>query len=151
MGTHLDALCHVTAGEDCHGFGGFNGVDDVGDKGVLANDVTEVPPILARGVLLDVAAALGVPELPPEHAITASELEAGSRQGRRGTAPGRRGACPHGPPARLADVRVRAGARAQPGGGSLAGRVRAFCGGLRQLGHRGDAVGDRRAGRNRST
>ena len=75
MGTHLDALCHVTAGEDCHGFGGFNGVDHVGDKGVLANDVTEVPPILARGVLLDVAGALGVPKLPPTHAITASELE----------------------------------------------------------------------------
>jgi kynurenine formamidase len=75
MGTHLDALCHVTAGEDCHGFGGFNGVDDVGDKGVLANDVTEVPPILARGVLLDVAAVLGVPKLPPRHAISASELE----------------------------------------------------------------------------
>ena len=75
MGTHLDALCHVTAGEDCHGFGGFNGVDDVGDKGVLANDVTEVPPILARGVLLDVAAVLGVPKLPPRHAITVAELE----------------------------------------------------------------------------
>jgi len=75
MGTHLDALCHVTAGEDCHGFGGFNGVDHVGDKGVLANDVTEVPPILARGVLLDVAGALGAPKLAPTHAITASELE----------------------------------------------------------------------------
>ena len=82
MGTHLDALCHVTAGEDCHGFGGFNGLDDVGDKGVLVNDVTEVPPILARGVLLDVAAVLGVPKLPPTHAITASELEeARSRAG----------------------------------------------------------------------
>jgi len=82
MGTHLDALCHVTAGEDCHGFGGFSGVDHVGDRGVLANDVTEVPPILARGVLLDVAAALGVPKLPPTHSITASELE--EAQGRAG-------------------------------------------------------------------
>jgi kynurenine formamidase len=82
MGTHLDALCHVTAGEDCHGFGGFNGINDVGDKGVLASDVTEVPPIVARGVLLDVSAVLGVPKLPPEHAITVSELEeAGRRAG----------------------------------------------------------------------
>jgi kynurenine formamidase len=75
MGTHLDALCHVTAGDDCHGFGGFNGVDDVGDKGVLANDVTGAPPVLARGVLLDVAATLGVAKLSPTHAITARELE----------------------------------------------------------------------------
>jgi kynurenine formamidase len=88
MGTHLDALCHVTAGEDCHGFGGFNGVDDVGDKGVLANDVTEVPPIVARGVLLDVAAVLGVPKLPPEHAITASELEEARGRAGVGLRPG---------------------------------------------------------------
>jgi kynurenine formamidase len=80
MGTHLDALCHVTAGVDCHGFGGFNGVEHVGDKGVLVNDVTEVPPILARGVLLDVAGALGVPQLAPTHAIAVPELEEARRR-----------------------------------------------------------------------
>jgi kynurenine formamidase len=75
MGTHVDALCHVTAGEDCRGFAGFNGVDDVGDKGVLAADASEVPPFLARGVLLDVTGLLGVAKLPPQHAITVPELE----------------------------------------------------------------------------
>ena len=75
MGTHIDALCHVTAGEDCHGFGGFNAAEDIGDKGVLTLDVTTVPPIVARGVLLDVAGALGVGKLTPRHAITVEELE----------------------------------------------------------------------------
>lgn len=75
MGTHLDALCHVTAGDDSHGFGGFSAAEHVGDRGALACDVTEVPPILARGVLLDVAAALGVPQLAPGHAISAADLQ----------------------------------------------------------------------------
>ena len=75
MGTHLDALGHVTAGEDGHGYGDFKEGEHVGDKGVLAHDVTEVPPIIARGVLLDVAAAVGVGKLAPGYAIGADVLE----------------------------------------------------------------------------
>lgn len=76
MGTHIDALCHVTAGQDCHGFGGFNAGEHIGDKGALALDVTTVPPIVARGVLLDVARSLGVAKLAPRHGVTVEELEA---------------------------------------------------------------------------
>ncbi len=76
MGTHLDAPSHVTAGADDHGYGGFDGEEHVGDKGVLFRDVSEVPPLIARGVLLDVAAVLGVAGLAPGYAIGAETLEA---------------------------------------------------------------------------
>ena len=80
MGTHIDALCHVTAGTDNHGFAGFSATDHVGDKGVLSADVTTVPPIFARGVLLDVARAAGLPRLAPRHAISVRELVLAQKQ-----------------------------------------------------------------------
>jgi len=75
LGTHIDALCHVTAGEDSHWYGGFREEEHLGDKGALASDVTHIPPLITRGVLLDVASALGVDRLPPGHAITVEDLE----------------------------------------------------------------------------
>jgi kynurenine formamidase len=74
MGTHVDALCHVTAGPDCHGYGGFREGDHLGDQGALVRDATELPPILARGVLLDVARALGMEELPDGFAIGVDDV-----------------------------------------------------------------------------
>jgi kynurenine formamidase len=71
MGTHLDALCHVTAGADGHGYGGFKEDEHVGDEGALLLDVAGVPPIIARGVLLDVAGLLGREKLDPGYAIGA--------------------------------------------------------------------------------
>jgi kynurenine formamidase len=75
MGTHVDALCHVTAGDDARGFGGFRAAEHVGDRGVLTGDGAAVPPMFARGVLLDVAGALGVPRLPAGRAVTVADLE----------------------------------------------------------------------------
>ncbi len=75
MGTHVDGLCHVTAGDQGCGFGGFRASEHVGDKGVLTGHDMAVPPILARGVLLDVAGALGLSGLPPGRAITVADLE----------------------------------------------------------------------------
>jgi kynurenine formamidase len=75
MGTHIDALCHVTAGKPGRGYGDFRAEEDIGDKGALRYDITTVPPIVARGVLLDVAGALGVAKLEPGHEITLGEVE----------------------------------------------------------------------------
>jgi kynurenine formamidase len=75
MGTHIDALCHVTAGEGSEGYEGFQASEHVGDKGVLRNDATTLPAIVARGVLLDVAAALGTERLVASHGITVREIE----------------------------------------------------------------------------
>jgi kynurenine formamidase len=75
LGTHIDALCHVTAGDDSHWYGGFRESEYLGDKGALASDVTHIPPIFARGVLLDVASALGLEQLPEGYSIGAADLE----------------------------------------------------------------------------
>jgi kynurenine formamidase len=75
LGTHIDALCHVTAGDDSHWYGGFRESEHLGDKGALASDVTHIPPIFARGILLDVASALGFEQLPEGHQIGADDLQ----------------------------------------------------------------------------
>jgi kynurenine formamidase len=74
-GTHIDALCHQA--EDLVLHGGI-AVDPTVQTPhgftVLGTDTIE--PLLARGVLLDVAGALGLERLPPGHAVSAAELEA---------------------------------------------------------------------------
>jgi kynurenine formamidase len=81
-GTHIDALCHVTCGERAEWFGGHSSHDHLGDFGALNSDASELPPIVARGVLLDVPAALGVDHCPPSYAIGGTDLDAAvERQG----------------------------------------------------------------------
>ena len=73
-GTHIDALAHVT-------YGGFmyNGFPDTkvnASAGALKCGADKLDPIMTRGVLLDLPAALGVDRLDKGHAITAEELDA---------------------------------------------------------------------------
>jgi len=68
-GTHVDALSHVTCGSDHHWFGGGFAERDTGDFGPLRGDATEIPPLIARGVLMDVANARSVPALAAHEAI----------------------------------------------------------------------------------
>jgi kynurenine formamidase len=74
-GTHVDALCHQA--EDGRLHGGIE-VDATVQTphGFTALGAETIPPLVARGVLLDVAGALGVPRLPDGHGVTAAELEA---------------------------------------------------------------------------
>jgi kynurenine formamidase len=73
-GTHIDALCHQA--EDLRMHGGVEVSAEVQTPtGFTQLGVDTIPPLLARGVLLDVAGALGVERLPDGHAVTASELE----------------------------------------------------------------------------
>jgi kynurenine formamidase len=74
-GTHLDSLAHITVGDDSHWFGGFRADRDLGDFGPLRADASTIRPIVARGVLLDVASAFGMKALPAHQAITADDLE----------------------------------------------------------------------------
>ncbi|HEY8476422.1 MAG TPA: cyclase family protein [Chloroflexota bacterium] len=73
-GTHLDGLGHISEQGKLHG-----GVDaaeaQTGGRGLRQLGVESVPPIVARGVLLDVAGYRGVEMLPGGYAITAEELE----------------------------------------------------------------------------
>lgn len=82
MGAHIDALCHVTCGPESTWYGGFPEAEFLGDKGALASDATRIPPILARGVLIDVARHHGCDVLAPGVPIGADQLSAAvARQG----------------------------------------------------------------------
>ena len=73
-GTHIDALCHQACGFLLHG--GVP-VDDVETPaGFTQLGVETVPPLLRRGVLLDVAGWKGTPALPPKYGIGADDLTA---------------------------------------------------------------------------
>ena len=74
-GTHLDALGHVYL--DGAGYNGRRQDDVVTEAGLVANDVRALSDgIFTRGVLLDVAAAAGVPWFAPERFVTPDDLEA---------------------------------------------------------------------------
>lgn len=74
-GTHIDALCHQA--ENLEMYGGCLATADVQTStGFTALGIETVPPIIARGVLLDVAAHAGVDRLPGGHLTSADELRA---------------------------------------------------------------------------
>jgi kynurenine formamidase len=77
-GTHIDALCHQAYGGRLHG--GIEVDARVQTSiGFTALGIDTVAPLVARGVLLDVAGALGVERLAPGHAVGAEELELAAR------------------------------------------------------------------------
>ncbi|WP_281690333.1 cyclase family protein [Pseudonocardia thermophila] len=74
VGTHVDALAHVSHGGLLHG-----GVDAAAAQtgGAFTQLGAEhIPPLLTRGVLLDVAATHGVDVLPAGYGVTAADLQA---------------------------------------------------------------------------
>jgi kynurenine formamidase len=75
VGTQIDGLGHVTAGDDNHWYNGFKEADWGGNFGVRKCDATTIPPIITRGVLIDVAAFRKVDALPSHHRITVEELK----------------------------------------------------------------------------
>lgn len=73
-GTHIDALCHIA--EDQILFGGVHADSIDSETGYRQLAIHEVPPIVAPGVLLDVARHRGVDSLPPGERVHRKELEA---------------------------------------------------------------------------
>jgi len=55
VATQIDGLAHITHGADNHWYNGFKEEQWGGNFGVRAMDVTTIPPIVARGVMIDVA------------------------------------------------------------------------------------------------
>lgn len=80
-GTHIDALCHQAV--EMEMFGGVRvNPQNQTDRGFTELGVETIEPIFRRGVLLDVAAALGVDQLEPGYLITDADLEkTATRQG----------------------------------------------------------------------
>ncbi len=72
MGTHIDALNHFGLNGEI--WNGFKAKDHLGDRGWRVAGAENIPPIIARGVLLDVAAAKGVDVLPDGYRINRKDL-----------------------------------------------------------------------------
>lgn len=74
-GTHIDALAHVVCGSDPSWFGDHLAKESLGDFGPIGKDASELPPIVCRGVLIDVAGYLGVDHMDKGQAVTIELLE----------------------------------------------------------------------------
>lgn len=72
-GTHIDALGHVAIGDQAYGGAALSEI--VTSTGFQSFGIDTVPPLILRGVLLDVAAQSGVDVLEPGTVVTARELE----------------------------------------------------------------------------
>lgn len=73
-GTHIDALNHF--GLQGEIYNGFEADAHLGDRGWDRTGAETLPPIVARGVLIDVAAARGVDMLAPGTRIRGEDLQA---------------------------------------------------------------------------
>jgi kynurenine formamidase len=71
-GTHIDALCHQACGLRMYGGVPVEGAET--SAGFTRLGVETVPPLLRRGVLLDVAGRKGVARLPENYAVSADDL-----------------------------------------------------------------------------
>ena len=72
MGTHIDALSHF--GLKGKIWNGFKAKDHLGDRGWTVAGAENIPPIIARGVLIDVAEAKGIEMLPEGYRISSDDL-----------------------------------------------------------------------------
>ena len=73
MGTHIDALNHF--GLDGKIWNGFTPEKHLGDKGWKKTGAETIPPIIARGVLIDVAAYKGHDTLPNNYRVNSVDLK----------------------------------------------------------------------------
>lgn len=71
MGTHIDALNHF--GLDGKIWNGFTPEEHLGDKGWKKTGAETIPPIISRGVMIDVKASKGT--LQENYRITAKDLQ----------------------------------------------------------------------------
>ncbi|WP_417489262.1 cyclase family protein [Maricaulis sp.] len=79
-GTHIDALNHF--GLDGEIYNHFSADEHLGDAGWRVTGAETIPPIVARGVMIDVATFRGVDMLPAGYRVTRADLEGAlARQG----------------------------------------------------------------------
>ncbi|MFT4107846.1 MAG: cyclase family protein [Lacrimispora sp.] len=75
LGTHIDALNHMSFGADDHFYNGYTEKEYWTNFGAMKCDTLTIQPIILRGVLLDVPGALGKPHLDPNHRITVEDIK----------------------------------------------------------------------------
>ena len=76
VATQIDSLGHVTTGEDNHWYNGFTEAEWGGNFGIRKADASTIPPIVVRGILIDVAGNQGVDALKGGTAIGPKDIEA---------------------------------------------------------------------------
>lgn len=90
VGTHIDALCHIGERQDAEGNPSADGdirlyagegetvpaLDHANNLGQQHLSIAEMPPIVTRAVLVDVAGSMGVDVLPDAYSISADEIRA---------------------------------------------------------------------------
>ena len=72
-GTHIDALSHFWYDDKM--YNGFDGAEHVTSYGATRNSIDNVPFIIGRGVLLDIAGWKGVEHLSLGEPVTADDLD----------------------------------------------------------------------------
>lgn len=77
VGTHIDALAHVSQDGKLHG--GVDAQEVASHEGFSVLGIDTFPPLLCRGVLLDVARVRGEDVLPPGYEVTVEDLERAER------------------------------------------------------------------------
>jgi kynurenine formamidase len=101
-GTHIDALCHIGEAQDKNGNADAAGevrlyanpgktvaaADHVDLQGQKHLSIAEMPPIVQRAVLLDIAGSLGVSVLPDCYQITVADVEAALKSQKTEISPG---------------------------------------------------------------
>ena len=85
-GTHIDALGHCSYGGRLYNGFGADTVSAV--AGLTRCGADKIGPIMSRGVLLDLPAALGVDRLEAGYAVTADDLDAALELARTDLEPG---------------------------------------------------------------
>jgi regulator of RNase E activity RraA/kynurenine formamidase len=73
IGTHFDAPAHIQSFGKV--FGGHRAADVYDDFGWRENGIHTVPPVITRGVLLDIPALLEVPRLPDLFEVTVDHVQ----------------------------------------------------------------------------
>lgn len=73
VGTHIDALGHVSKGDTL--YNGRDAAETLGDWGLSALGIEQAPPMITRGLLLDVAGLDGGAHLGPGRVVTPEDLQ----------------------------------------------------------------------------
>ena len=88
VATQIDGLGHATEGADNHWYNGFKEAEWGGNWGVRKCDATTIPPVISRGILIDVAGYRGVEALPSNYAITPEDLQGALKKQKTTLRPG---------------------------------------------------------------
>jgi kynurenine formamidase len=78
VGTQLDSIGHIQTGDRF--YNGWQVGDVVESWGLNRFGTETIPPVIGRGVLVDIAASKGVERLEPGYAITVADVEAALAQ-----------------------------------------------------------------------